>query len=63
LLLWDFNSSAELTETRPIKRNGQTMTECRFRATAKQRGKEVSTTRVRATSADEAWKVEQVALE
>jgi hypothetical protein len=56
-------SAAELTETRPIKRTGQTMTECRFRATEKQRGNEVSTTRVLVAPADEGWKVEQVVLE
>jgi hypothetical protein len=57
-------SPAEFTEARPIDRNGQTMAECRFRGTWKQRGKEVTTTiKVLVASADEGWKVEQVAVE
>ena len=57
-------STAEFTEARPINRNGQTMAECLFTGSSKQRGKEVtSTIKVLVASADQGWKVEQVAVE
>jgi hypothetical protein len=60
----EFKSVAEFTEVRPIKRNGQTMAECRFRGTSKQRRKDVpSTIKVLVAAADEGWKVEQIAVE
>ena len=37
-------SVAEFTEARPVKRNGQTMAECRFRGTSKERRKDVPAT-------------------
>jgi hypothetical protein len=55
---------AKLTDLRRIQRNGQTMAECRFSGTSKQRRKDVpAIIKVLVAAADEGWKVEQVAVE
>jgi hypothetical protein len=57
-------SAVEFTEARPVERNGQSMAECRFSGTTKQRRKDVpATVKVLVAAEDEGWKVEQVAVE
>lgn len=55
---------AEYADSRTIDRDGRTLAEYRFHATARVRGKPVpATIKVLLASGDDGWKVEQLAVE